>query len=168
MKNKFDELTKRLAQSVTRRQELKKLGVGLTGTALVCLGLNFNQQACAQTYTQIDFPGSIGTLAVDINDFGQIVGRYIDSAGVNHGYLLNNGIFTSITFPGAAFTRGIGINASGDIVGSYFNPNEIKKAAEHGFLLRGGVFTSINFPNAVVTLAIGINSAGDIAWILRG
>src|SRR5690348_8321358 len=29
MNNKFDELTKRLAQSVTRRQEFKKLGVGL-------------------------------------------------------------------------------------------------------------------------------------------
>ncbi len=120
-------------------------------------------EASGQTYTTIDFPGSVATLAVDINNLGQIVGRYIDSGGVNHGYLLNNGAFSSITFPGAAFTRAIGINLNGDIVGSYYTPNELKSVFEHGFLLRGGVFTAINFPNAVVTVAIGINASGDIA-----
>jgi len=35
MNNKFDELTKNLAQSVTRRAVLKKFGVGLLGIALV-------------------------------------------------------------------------------------------------------------------------------------
>ncbi len=39
MHNKFDELTRRLAQSVTRRQALKKFSVGLLGTALACFGL---------------------------------------------------------------------------------------------------------------------------------
>jgi len=39
MNNKFDELAKGLAQTATRRQALKKFGVGLTGMALACLGL---------------------------------------------------------------------------------------------------------------------------------
>ncbi len=39
MKNQFDELTKSLALSVTRRQALKKFGVGLAGMALACFGL---------------------------------------------------------------------------------------------------------------------------------
>src|SRR2546425_10933016 len=39
MKNKFDELTKSLAQSVSRRAALKKFGVGLAGMALACLVL---------------------------------------------------------------------------------------------------------------------------------
>ena len=39
MNNKFDELTKGLAQSVTRRAALKKFGVGLAGVALAALGL---------------------------------------------------------------------------------------------------------------------------------
>jgi len=39
MNNKFDELAKGLAQSVTRRQALKKFGVGLAGMALACFGL---------------------------------------------------------------------------------------------------------------------------------
>jgi hypothetical protein len=39
MNNQFDELTKGLAQSVTRRPALKKFGLGLAGMALACLGL---------------------------------------------------------------------------------------------------------------------------------
>ena len=36
MNNQFDELTKSMTQSVTRRAALKKFGVGLAGMALVC------------------------------------------------------------------------------------------------------------------------------------
>ncbi len=39
MKDKFDELAKELAQSVTRRQALKRFGVSLAGMALACFGL---------------------------------------------------------------------------------------------------------------------------------
>ena len=39
MNDKFDELAKGLAQSVTRRAMLKKFGVGLAGIALAALGL---------------------------------------------------------------------------------------------------------------------------------
>jgi hypothetical protein len=39
MNDKFDELTKSLAQSVTRRGALKKFGVGLAAIALAALGL---------------------------------------------------------------------------------------------------------------------------------
>jgi hypothetical protein len=39
MNNKFDELAKGLAQSTTRRQALKRFGVGLAGMALACFGL---------------------------------------------------------------------------------------------------------------------------------
>jgi len=39
MNNKFDELTKGLAQSVTRRAALKQFGVGLAGMALACFGV---------------------------------------------------------------------------------------------------------------------------------
>ena len=39
MNHQFDELTKGLAQSVTRRGALKKFGAGLAGMALACFGL---------------------------------------------------------------------------------------------------------------------------------
>src|SRR5262245_16850489 len=40
MNNQFNELTKNLAQPVTRRAALKKFGVGLAGIALARFGLN--------------------------------------------------------------------------------------------------------------------------------
>ena len=48
MSNKFDELTKGLAQSVTRRQALKKFSLGLAGMAIACFGLA--SKAKATTY----------------------------------------------------------------------------------------------------------------------
>ena len=55
MKNQFDELTKSLAQSVTRRAALKKFGVGLAAMALACLGLGNRaeaQTACLPSYSR--------------------------------------------------------------------------------------------------------------------
>ena len=45
MNDKFDELAKGMAQSVTRRGALKKFGVGLTGLALASLGLSRAESA---------------------------------------------------------------------------------------------------------------------------
>jgi hypothetical protein len=45
MNNQFDELTKSLAQSVTRRAAVKKFGLGLAGMVLACFGLATNTQA---------------------------------------------------------------------------------------------------------------------------
>jgi hypothetical protein len=39
MNTKFDELTKSMAQSVTRRAALKKFGLSLAGMALACFGV---------------------------------------------------------------------------------------------------------------------------------
>src|SRR5262245_52476920 len=51
MNNKFDELTKAMAQSVTRRAALKKFGFGLGSLALARFGLN---KAQAITNGQLD------------------------------------------------------------------------------------------------------------------
>ena len=52
MNNKFDELTKGLAQSVTRRQAFKKFGVGLAGMALACFGLANRAEAAPRNCWQ--------------------------------------------------------------------------------------------------------------------
>jgi hypothetical protein len=51
MNNQFDELTKSLAQSVTRRAALKTLGLGLAGAAMARFGLH---QAHAITNGELD------------------------------------------------------------------------------------------------------------------
>jgi hypothetical protein len=45
MNNKFDELTKAMAQSTTRRAAFKKFGVSLAGMALACFGLASRAEA---------------------------------------------------------------------------------------------------------------------------
>ena len=63
MNDKFDDLAKGLAQSVTRRGALKKFGVGIAGIALALLGLPNKAHAdpkkqfhcrCAQPYDGCD------------------------------------------------------------------------------------------------------------------
>jgi hypothetical protein len=56
MNNKFDELAMGLAQSVTRRQALKKFGVGLAGMALACCGLANDGQADTKACLPIGSP----------------------------------------------------------------------------------------------------------------
>ena len=48
MNNPFDELTKSMAQSVTRRAALKKFGVGFAGLLLTSLGLTNSAEAQSQ------------------------------------------------------------------------------------------------------------------------
>lgn len=114
--------------------------------------------AAGPGFTTIDFPRSVATLAGDINDARQIVGRYTDSAGIVHGFLLSNGSYSSFDVPGSTgFTRALGINSKGQIVGDY-----IIKNVEHGFLLSEGTFITVDPPGSHGTLAEGINTAGDI------
>jgi hypothetical protein len=42
-------------------------------------------------FISIDYPGATATAAIGINASGHIVGRYIDSAGKQHGFLLVRG-----------------------------------------------------------------------------
>ena len=49
MNNQFDEITKSIAQSVTRRAALKKFGFGLAGMALACFGLANKAEAAKYT-----------------------------------------------------------------------------------------------------------------------
>jgi uncharacterized membrane protein len=108
-----------------------------------------------------DFPGAINTQATAITPSGDIVGRYTDAGGTQHGFLLTGGKFRSITFPGATFTDVNWINPRGQIVGGYTGST----GGEHGFLLSGGKFTTIDYPNAQFTIAFGIGTTGEIVGI---
>jgi probable HAF family extracellular repeat protein len=109
------------------------------------------------TYRTIDPPSS-SSRANDINDRGQIVGRFIiDFSDNEHGYLLSEGIFTRIDVPGSASTVAYGINNRGQIAGVY-----VDAAGERGFVLSNGVFTSIDVPGSAHTQVFGINDYGEI------
>lgn len=59
------------------------------------------------TSTSINFPGATLTRGLGLNDHGDIVGDYIDSSGVRHGYLLCAENFSSLDAQGSIQTRAI-------------------------------------------------------------
>jgi hypothetical protein len=57
MSDKFDELAKGMAQSVTRRGALRQFGAGLVGIALATLGLANEAHAAQPCNSDADCPG---------------------------------------------------------------------------------------------------------------
>jgi uncharacterized membrane protein len=118
-----------------------------------------------ETFTTIDVPGATGTLALDINSQGMVVGRY-GSGGTSHGFLYSpTGEIVTIDFPGSSFTVAASINDRGDIVGMYALPSA--PTQRHGYLLKDGVYTSFDPPGSTFTNALGINERGDIVGRCR-
>ena len=73
MNDKFDELAKGLAQSVTRRGALKKFGLGLAGIALAALGLANKAEAARGCRSDADCGGLTccgGKCVISIPTFG--------------------------------------------------------------------------------------------------
>jgi probable HAF family extracellular repeat protein len=114
------------------------------------------------TNLQINVPGDhplLGTVALGINDPGQVVGDYVDATtGVRHGFLLSQGVYKALDPPGSSLTVVEGINDAGVIVGFY--RDAVRK--EHGFVLSQGVYTTIDVPNSTRTDVFSINARGQI------
>ena len=108
--------------------------------------------------TLIAFPNAIATVALGINDGGQIVGIYGDQSDSVHGFIYQQGRYTQLDYPGAIETDPNGINNRGQISGYYFDSSGLP----HGFVYYQGAFSPVEFPGAADTAAIGINSRGDI------
>jgi uncharacterized membrane protein len=111
-------------------------------------------------FTDIVYPQAAATVAYDITDQGEILGRWNDAAGKRYGFLFNQGKFTSFEFPGAlsTFTEFAHISSNGDIVGPYSDA----RARSKSFLLSGGRFTSFDLPGSTALSASDVNSAGHI------
>ena len=95
-----------------------------------------------------------------INNWGQIVGYYLDSTTRNWlGYIYNAGTYSIIDFPNAAATSAYGISNSGNVAGWYLDQN----GHYHGFLYQNGSYTSLDFPGATTTYAFGINDDNQVS-----
>jgi probable HAF family extracellular repeat protein len=118
-------------------------------------------------FTTIDLPGAKATVASRINDRGQIVGRYYQTAPFRgpdvrfRGFLLDRGKLTRIDVPGAVATQAVGINNRGLVVGEY----QDAAGRFHGFLWREGRFTTIDLPGAAGTSLVDVNDRGQILGV---
>jgi probable HAF family extracellular repeat protein len=111
------------------------------------------------TLTLLNPPGDL-SYANDINDAGQTVGWYSDSAGPGagtlHGFLYSGGIARDL---GASVMTATAINNAGVIGGALRADNG---ADTHGFVYDHGVITDINpgAPPGSTVAVTGINNAG--------
>ena len=163
---------------------MKKLSVSMLPSALLLLAT----QAFAQSFTYVPIdvhcdaaaapkscpaglvPGQVAsqTSARGISPSGHIVGFYVDGAGLQHGFLMQNAQYTSLDFPvaGVRATSANGINPEGDIVGSYtlpvndpnhplaensplYCPSGPDPACSKSFFYRNGKFSTVMFPATV-------------------
>jgi len=100
-------------------------------------------------YTAINVPGAQYTVALDINDLGQVVGYASYNGGdIIQGFLYDNGVFTTLAHPNWIPQW---INNDGEIAGY---------SGQQYFIDDNGVFTAINVPGAAQTIVEGISDAG--------
>ena len=116
-----------------------------------------------------DYPGTGNqTRPQKIDDFGNIAGVYLDSAGVSRGFVrFANGNFSApIVDPNdtSGFTEGRGINNSQIICGDYLGSD----GAFHGFFLSGSHFKEFDVVGATTTEVLGINNADDFVGTYTG
>jgi uncharacterized membrane protein len=115
-------------------------------------------------FVDIDVPGATATIALGINNRGQMVGSSIDPNGAYHGFLRNRkGTVTTLpeapgSDPASGGTQPCAINERGQIAGLVYDA----QGGSRGFLFKRGRFTMIDGPAAVYTRAIDINNRGQI------
>jgi hypothetical protein len=102
-----------------------------------------------------------GTIALGINVRGSIVGYYVDSSGVDHGFLrAPNGTITTFDPKGSAGTTAYGLNKEGAITGTYTDSSGVA----HGYLrASNGTFTTFDPKGSTETVPANINDSGVIA-----
>jgi VCBS repeat-containing protein len=144
---------------------------GVTSTATVSVAVNAVNDAPVLSvpagsgvwnFTTLDYPGSPYTLAVDINNLGQIVGQAAVPGRIGYsGWEYSGGVFTPIAVSGGAANSNTHTNTINDlgVVGGYYEP--FPSTPRYGFIENAGAFTlGISLAPDISTTVNGINDAG--------
>ncbi|ARN83145.1 hypothetical protein DSM21852_27290 [Methylocystis bryophila] len=114
----------------------------------------------ANSFTAVNDPLGVSTIAAGINNAGDIVGLYTDGGGVTHGFLDVGGSFTTLDAPGADNTQLLGVNNKGWIVGV-----ETAGGNSHGVIYNENThsWTVLDAPSGINnTVFNGLNDLGQI------
>src|SRR5260370_3314505 len=113
----------------------------------------------ASNFRPENFPGSVQTQVVGINNPGETVGFWIDANGVNHGFPDIGGTCLNVSNPNTTtVTQLLGVNDSGEAAGYWSDA----AGNFHPFTWVPGAFTSITFTGLVSSQATGVNNAGQV------
>lgn len=100
---------------------MRTSGISAAAVAAAAIVLAIPGAAAAQppySFSKILVPGSVYTDASGINNAGQIVGTYQDSAGGYHGYIFDGTTYTTVEYPNGTHHYLFGIGPSGQLLGS--------------------------------------------------
>ena len=108
----------------------------------------------------VDFPNSVSTEILGINNAGDIVGDYqLAGSSAPLAFRRSTGTFAGpLNVPGAARSLATGINNAGTVVGTFYDALGIT----HGFVMSGTMGTQFDVPSSTRTELWGINSADQI------
>jgi hypothetical protein len=111
-------------------------------------------------FTAVNFPKSNGTQATGINDKGEVVGLYLDSANLTHGFSKIGTKYTSISVKGGTNTVAWGVNNAGQI--TVYTTNSA--GTFDSYLMTGTKLKKIDNPGAGTTGTIvhTPSNVGDI------
>ena len=150
-------------------QHLPAKGVRNAGAALTLLaGLSLLAARPAQAqYTLTSFDvgigGATGTSLLGINNSGHLVGSYVDSSGVTHGFFGTTASQTTVDGPAALssttnpFAEVNQINNAGTYVGDFEATDASGTDSPEGFTGSGGTVVPTTLANSA---AFGINNLG--------
>jgi hypothetical protein len=130
-------------------------------------GYTLNSPYGQNSYTNENYPGSVQTQVVAINNVGDTAGFWIDADGNNFGFVEWNGVFTTYRDPhtgSGTVNQILGLNDKGEAVGFYVDGNGLS----HGFKVAQGTtkYSEIVPPGGNNVTAAGINNAGYITGFL--
>jgi len=111
-------------------------------------------------FTAVNFPKSSGTQVTGINDKGEVVGLYFDTAGATHGFSKIGTKYTTIDVKGDSNSVAWGVNNAGQITVYATN----SAGTFDAYLVTGKKFKNIDNPGAGTTGTIVHTPAnnGDI------
>jgi uncharacterized membrane protein len=126
------------------RKEVTTLAAVAALGGMLALSPTSKAHAIGYTFTDIDVPGSqpgsTGFFGLSLNNLGQVVGSYADSAGNEDGFLYSGGKYVTLNAPGATSTFLEGINDFGQVVGTATRSN----GTGFNFIDTHGKFTVIS------------------------
>ena len=131
----------------------------LFGSRIFALAAFLLTPAGAASYDFVTFtgPGGADIYPNAINNSGQVVGMFTDSAGASHGFLrsADGTSLTVIDVPGATSTAPVSINNGGWVAGSFVTAGTVAGSVyspgTRGFRLSpNGSLTIIDAPTAII------------------
>jgi probable HAF family extracellular repeat protein len=116
------------------------------------------------SFVDENFPNSVQTQVIGINNRSETGGFYIDEAGITHGFLRANGIFQNVDAPNTAFNQILGVNDLGQAAG-YSSTDPAGQTGQRAFIHKiNGEFVYLNFPDGTGnSQATGINDNRTIS-----